>query len=50
MTGTAMTEAGEFAEIYSLDVVEIPTNREMVRKDRTTRSIRTAKEKYDADR
>ena len=33
MTGTAMTEEGEFQEIYNLDVVEIPTNRPMVRKD-----------------
>ncbi len=48
MTGTAMTEAGEFAEIYSLDVVEIPTHREMVRKDRDDEVYRTAKEKYDA--
>ncbi len=33
MTGTAMTEEGEFEEIYNLDVVEIPTNKPMVRKD-----------------
>lgn len=33
MTGTAMTEAGEFEEIYNLDVVEIPTNKPMIRKD-----------------
>ncbi len=33
MTGTAMTESGEFQEIYSLDVIEIPTNKPMVRKD-----------------
>jgi preprotein translocase subunit SecA len=34
MTGTAVTEAGEFWEIYKLDVVEIPTNRPMSRKDK----------------
>ena len=33
MTGTAMTEAQEFEEIYNLDVVEIPTNKPMIRKD-----------------
>lgn len=33
MTGTAMTEEAEFEEIYNLDVVEIPTNKPMVRKD-----------------
>ena len=33
MTGTAMTESGEFQEIYTLDVIEIPTNKPMVRKD-----------------
>ncbi len=33
MTGTAMTESGEFQEIYSLDVIEIPTNKPMIRKD-----------------
>jgi preprotein translocase subunit SecA len=33
MTGTAMTEAEEFYEIYKLDVVELPTNRPMIRKD-----------------
>ncbi len=33
MTGTAMTEAGEFEEIYNLDVIEIPTNKPMIRKD-----------------
>ncbi|MBC6441122.1 MAG: preprotein translocase subunit SecA [Rhodospirillales bacterium] len=48
MTGTAMTEAGEFAEIYNLDVVEIPTHRAMIRKDRDDEVYRTAKEKYEA--
>ncbi len=48
MTGTAMTEADEFAEIYSLNVVEIPTHQEMIRKDRDDEVYRTAKEKYDA--
>jgi preprotein translocase subunit SecA len=48
MTGTAMTEAGEFGEIYKLDVVEIPTNRAMVRKDADDEVYRTAREKYDA--
>ncbi|KFE35058.1 preprotein translocase subunit SecA [Thioclava atlantica] len=48
MTGTAATEAEEFAEIYSLGVVEIPTNRPIARKDEHDRVYRTAKEKYDA--
>jgi len=48
MTGTAMTEASEFAEIYKLEVVEIPTNRDMVRKDHDDEVYRTAKEKFDA--
>ena len=48
MTGTAMTEAGEFAEIYKLEVVEIPTNRSMIRKDADDEVYRTAREKYDA--
>ncbi|MBT6202851.1 MAG: preprotein translocase subunit SecA, partial [Rhodospirillaceae bacterium] len=48
MTGTAMTEAGEFSEIYTLDVVEIPTHRPMVRQDRDDEVYRTAKEKYQA--
>ncbi|HEX9466307.1 MAG TPA: preprotein translocase subunit SecA [Alphaproteobacteria bacterium] len=48
MTGTAMTEADEFAEIYKLEVVEIPTNRPMVRKDNDDEVYRTAKEKFDA--
>ncbi|PHS79605.1 MAG: preprotein translocase subunit SecA [Rhodospirillaceae bacterium] len=48
MTGTAMTEAGEFSEIYSLEVVEIPTNRENIRKDQNDIVYRTAKEKFNA--
>ena len=46
MTGTAMTEASEFAEIYNLDVIAIPTNRPMQRKDEQDEVYRTAKEKY----
>ena len=45
MTGTAMTEATEFAEIYKLEVVEIPTNRDMIRKDADDEVYRTAREK-----
>ena len=48
MTGTAMTEADEFAEIYKLDVVEIPTNVPCVRKDEDDEVYRTAAEKYEA--
>ncbi len=48
MTGTAMTEAAEFAEIYGLEVVEIPTNRPMVRDDQDDEIYRTTQEKYDA--
>ena len=48
MTGTAMTEAGEFSEIYSLEVVEMPTNRPCIRKDDNDVVYRTAKEKFDA--
>jgi len=48
MTGTAMTEADEFAEIYKLDVVEIPTNVPCVRNDEDDEVYRTAAEKYDA--
>ncbi|MBM3488388.1 MAG: preprotein translocase subunit SecA [Alphaproteobacteria bacterium] len=46
MTGTAMTEAGEFGEIYRLEVVEIPTNVTCVRKDHDDEVYRTAAEKY----
>ncbi|WP_041794251.1 preprotein translocase subunit SecA [Pararhodospirillum photometricum] len=48
MTGTAMTEAPEFQEIYGLSVVDIPTNRPVKRKDHDDEVYRTAKEKYDA--
>jgi preprotein translocase subunit SecA len=48
MTGTALTEAGEFAEIYGLEVVDIPTNRDLARKDYDDEVYRSAKEKYDA--
>jgi preprotein translocase subunit SecA len=48
MTGTAMTEADEFAEIYKLDVLEIPTNVPVTRKDEDDEVYRTANEKYDA--
>ena len=43
MTGTAMTEEEEFREIYKLDVVEIPTNRPMIRKDLPDSIFRTEK-------
>jgi preprotein translocase subunit SecA len=48
MTGTALTEAGEFAEIYKLEVVEIPTNVTVIRKDYDDEVYRSAREKYDA--
>lgn len=48
MTGTASTEAGEFWDIYKLDVVEIPTNRPIQRKDMEDRVYKTAREKYAA--
>ena len=48
MTGTAMTEAGEFYDIYKLEVVEIPTNRPVLRNDMNDRVYRTKKEKYAA--
>src|ERR1700735_5248638 len=48
MTGTAMTEADELAEIYKLDVVEVPTNVECVRKDEDDEVYRSAAEKYEA--
>jgi preprotein translocase subunit SecA len=48
MTGTAMTEADEFAEIYKLDVVEIPTNVACVRNDEDDEVYRTAEEKYES--
>ena len=48
MTGTAVTEAGEFWEIYKLDVVEIPTNRPIARKDKEDLIYRTVREKFNA--
>ena len=48
MTGTAVTEAGELWEIYKLDVVEIPTNRAMARKDKEDLIYKTTREKYNA--
>ena len=46
MTGTALTEADEFFDIYNLDVLEVPTNMPLVRKDDDDEVYRTAKEKY----
>src|SRR5690606_14606164 len=46
MTGTAITEAGEFWEIYKLDVMEIPTNRPIARDDRNDLIYKTKREKY----
>jgi len=48
MTGTALTEDAEFREIYRLDVVEVPTNKPMIRKDRNDEVYRTAAGKYRA--
>ena len=48
MTGTAVTEAGEFWEIYKLDVIEIPTNRPIVRNDDNDFIYKTKREKYNA--
>ena len=48
MTGTAMTESEEFYDIYKLNVVSIPTNRAMLRKDFNDKIFRTEKEKYSA--
>jgi len=48
MTGTAMTEADEFAEIYKLEVIEIPTNVPVTRKDADDEVYRSAEEKYEA--
>ena len=46
MTGTALTEAEEFFDIYKLNVVSVPTNRLMIRKDSNDQIFRTEKEKY----
>ncbi len=48
MTGTAETEAGEFWEIYKLDVVSVPTNVNLVRKDEEDKVYRSVREKYNA--
>ena len=48
MTGTAITEAGEFWEIYKLDVMEIPTNRPITRADKDDLIYKTKREKYNA--
>jgi len=48
MTGTAMTEAGEFWEIYKLDVMEIPTNKHISRDDKQDKVFKTKREKYNA--
>ncbi len=48
MTGTALTESEEFYDIYKLNVVSIPTNNKMIRKDFNDLIFRTEKEKYDA--
>jgi preprotein translocase subunit SecA len=48
MTGTALTEAEEFMDIYGLDVVEVPTNKPMIRNDEDDEVYRSAQEKYRA--
>ena len=48
MTGTALTEAEEFSEIYNLGVIEIPTNKRVIRVDEDDQVFRTSKEKYSA--
>ena len=48
MTGTAMTEASEFGDIYGLEVVDIPTNKPVARADESDEVYRTADEKYNA--
>jgi len=48
MTGTALTEAAEFKEIYKLDVLVIPTNKPMIRDDQSDVVFRTRREKYQA--
>ena len=48
MTGTAETEAGEFWDIYKLDVVTIPTNKPVIRNDMPDRVYKTQKEKFNA--
>ena len=48
MTGTALTEENEFREIYSLDVVEVPTNKPMIRRDHSDAVYKTIRGKYNA--
>ena len=48
MTGTAMTESEEFYDIYKLNVVSIPTNKDVRRKDYNDQIFRTEEEKYNA--
>ncbi len=48
MTGTALTEAEEFYDIYKLNVISVPTNKKMIRKDVNDQIFRTEKEKYNA--
>ena len=48
MTGTALTESEEFFDIYKLNVVSVPTNKPMIRKDLNDQIFRTEKEKYSA--
>src|SRR5437667_6799258 len=48
MTGTAMTEASEFSDIYRLDVIEVPTNEPCIRADNDDEVYRTTREKYDS--
>ena len=48
MTGTAKTEAAEFSEIYSLDVLQIPTHKNMIRTDNNDEIYRTKEEKWNA--
>jgi len=48
MTGTAVTEADEFMDIYNLDVIEVPTNADMIRQDQDDEVYRSATEKYKA--
>ena len=48
MTGTALTEAEELLEIYNLSVIEIPTNKPMIRKDKNDQIYKTSDEKYEA--
>jgi preprotein translocase subunit SecA len=48
MTGTAETEAGEFWKIYKLDVISIPTHRDIIRDDRQDKVYKTVREKYNA--